>query len=71
MHPFVSCDKYTDFVQKHQKRIIFFIFYIKLDCFVPRNEDACSRHCEERSNPEDLTIIHFFISSFSFYNEKS
>jgi len=25
-----------------------------LDCFVPRNDDTCRRHCEERSNPENL-----------------
>ena len=24
-----------------------------LDCFVPRNDDTCRRHCEERSNPEN------------------
>ena len=28
-----------------------------LDCFVPRNDDACNRHCEERSNPVKNSML--------------
>jgi len=28
-----------------------------LDCFVPRNDDMCRRHCEERSNPDNHYLL--------------
>ena len=29
-----------------------------LDCFVPRNDGTCRRHCEARSNPEGSKFFH-------------
>jgi len=37
-----------------------------LDCFVPRNDGDTYRHCEERSNPVNLSIIHFLFQIFLF-----
>ena len=34
-----------------------------LDCFVPRNDDACGRHCEERSNPVQFSEVNPIVIS--------
>jgi len=37
---------------RQEEELFFSTYCFSMDCFVPRNDDACCCHCEERSNPE-------------------